>query len=299
MKERAMRVFITGGSGWIGSTVVPELIGAGHEVLGLARSDASATALEAAGAEVLRGDLDDLDALRKGAEAADGVVHLAFIHDFSAYERSVETDLRAVETLGAALEGSGRPLVNTAGVLGLTPGSVATERDRPGSQSPRAASERATLALAEGGVRSSVVRLAPSVHGEGDSGFIAALARIARERGVSGYVGDGAQRWAAVHRTDAARLYRLAVEQAPAGSVLHGVADEGIPIRDVAEVIGRKLGMPSVSVPPEQAGEHFGWLGAFLAVDLPASSVHTQQLLGWQPTAPGLLDDLEAGYYTR
>src|SRR3954452_10229705 len=294
-----MRVFVTGGSGWIGSAVVPELIDAGHEVLGLARSDVSAAALEAAGAEVLRGDLTDLDALRKGAETTDGVVHLAFIHDFSDYERSVGTDVRAVETLGAALEGSGRPLVNTAGVLGLTTGSVATERDEPGPQSPRGASERMGGAMAGRGVRSSVVRLAPSVHGAGDSGFIATMAGIARQRGVSGYVGDGGQRWAAVHRGDAARLYRLAVEQAPAGSVLHGVGDEGIPIRQVAEVIGRELELPVVGVPPGRAGEHFGWLGAFLAVDLPASSAHTQELLGWRPTGPGLIDDLEAGYYTR
>src|SRR3954447_12726517 len=294
-----MRVFVTGGSGWVGSAVVPALIGAGHEVLGLARSDVSAAAVEAAGAEVLRGDLTDLDALRKGAETTDGVVHLAFIHDFSDYERSVGTDVRAVETLGTALEGSGRPLVNTAGVLGLTTGSVATERDEPGPQSPRGASERMVRAMAERGVRSSVVRLAPSVHGAGDSGFIATLAGIARQRGVSGYVGDGGQRWAAVQRGDAARLYRLAVEQgparsggAPAGAVLPGVGDEGIPIRQVAEVIGRELELPVVGVPPERAGEHFGWLGAFLAVDLPAPRAHTQALLGWRPAGAGLIADL-------
>ena len=293
-----MRVFVTGASGWIGSAVVPELLGAGHTVVGLARSDASAAALEAAGAEVLRGSLDELDSLRKGAETADGVVHLAFIHDFSDYERSVETDLRAVETLGAALEGTGKPLVNTAGLAGMTFGRPATERDPIGDSSPRAASERTTLGLADRGVRSSVVRLAPSVHGEGDSGFIATLAGIARQKGVSGCIGDGANRWPAVHRLDAARLFRLALEQAPAGSVLHGAGDEGIPLRAIAEVIGRTLDLPVVSVPPERADEHFGWLGRFLAADIPASSALTQELLGWRPTHPGLLDDLEAGYYT-
>ncbi|NYJ05237.1 SDR family oxidoreductase [Petropleomorpha daqingensis] len=294
-----MRVFVTGASGWIGSAVVPELLGAGHTVVGLARSDASAGKLEAAGAEVLRGTLDDLDVLRRGAEAADGVVHLAFIHDFSDYQRSVGTDLRAVETLGAALEGSGRPFVNTAGLAGMSFGRPATERDTIVADSPRAASERTALAVAERGVRSSVVRLAPSVHGEGDSGFIAALAGIARTKGVSGYIGDGANRWPAVHRLDAARLFRLALEQAPAGSVLHGAGDEGIPIREIAEVIGRKLDLPVVSIPAEQAAEHFGWLGAFLAADIPASSALTQELLGWQPSGPGLLADLESGYYTR
>jgi nucleoside-diphosphate-sugar epimerase len=299
MKEFAMRVFVTGASGWIGSAVVPELLGAGHTVVGLARSDASAAALEAAGAEVLRGSLEEPDSLRKGAETADGVVHLAFIHDFSDYERSVGTDLRAVETIGAALEGSGRPFVNTSGLAGMSFGRPATERDRIGDASPRAASERTALGLAERGVRSSVVRLAPSVHGEGDHGFIAVLAGIARQKGVSGYIGDGANRWPAVHRSDAARLFRLALEQAPAGTVLHGAGDEGIPIRDLAEVIGRKLGLPVVSVAPEDAAQHFGWLGAFLAADIPASSVLTQHLLGWHPTGPGLLADLESGHYTR
>jgi nucleoside-diphosphate-sugar epimerase len=299
MKEFAMRVFVTGASGWIGSAVVPELLGAGHTVVGLARSDASAAALEAAGAEALRGSLEDLDSLRKGAETADGVVHLAFIHDFSDYERSVGTDLRAVQTLGEALEGSGRPFVNTSGLAGFALGRPATERDLVGVGAPRAASERTALGFAERGVRSSVVRLAPSVHGEGDSGFIAVLAGIAREKGVSGYVGDGGNRWPAVHRSDAARLFRLALEQAPAGSVLHGAGDEGIPIRQIAEVIGRKLDVPVLPVAPEDAVQHFGWLGRFLSADIPASSALTQQLLGWRPVGPGLLDDLESGHYTR
>jgi len=294
-----MRVFVTGASGWIGSAVVPELLGAGHTVVGLARSDASAATIEAAGAEVLRGTLDDLDVLRKGAETADGVVHLAFIHDFSDYQRSVETDLRAVQTLGAALEGSGRPFVNTSGLAGMSFGRPSTERDPVGDVSPRAASERTALGFAEQGVRSSVVRLAPTVHGEGDSGFIATLAGIARDKGVSGYIGDGANRWPAVHRLDAARLFRLALEQAPADSVLHGAGEEGIPVREIAEVLGRKLDLPVVAVAPEQADEHFGWLGRFLAADIPASSTLTQELLGWRPTGPGLLDDLEAGHYTR
>jgi nucleoside-diphosphate-sugar epimerase len=294
-----MRVFVTGASGWIGSAVVPELLGAGHTVVGLARSDASARSIEAAGAEVLRGTLDDLDVLRKGAETADGVVHLAFIHDFSDYQRSVETDLRAVQTLGAALEGSGRPFVNTSGLAGMSFGRPSTERDPVGDVSPRAASERTALGFAEQGVRSSVVRLAPTVHGEGDSGFIATLAGIARDKGVSGYIGDGANRWPAVHRLDAARLFRLALEQAPAGSVLHGAGEEGIPVRAIAEVIGRTLDLPVVAVAPVQADEHFGWLGRFLAADIPASSTLTQELLGWRPTGPGLLDDLEAGHYTR
>jgi nucleoside-diphosphate-sugar epimerase len=294
-----MRVFVTGASGWIGSAVVPELLRAGHTVVGLARFDASAATIEAAGAEVLRGTLDDLDVLRKGAETADGVVHLAFIHDFSDYQRSVGTDLRAVQTLGAALEGSGRPFVNTSGLAGMSFGRPSTERDPVGDAAPRAASERTALGFAEQGVRSSVVRLAPTVHGEGDTGFIATLAGIARDKGISGYIGDGANRWPAVHRLDAARLFRLALEQAPAGSVLHGAGEEGIPVREIAEVIGRMLGLPVVAVTPEQAEEHFGWLGRFLAADIPASSTLTQELLGWRPTGPGLLDDLEAGHYTR
>jgi nucleoside-diphosphate-sugar epimerase len=295
-----MRVFVTGASGFIGSAVVPELIGAGHQVVGLARSDASAEALTAAGAQVHRGALDDLDSLRSGAAASDGVIHLAFIHDFSDYGGSVKTDLRAIETLGAALEGSDRPLVIASGVLGLATGRVATELDMPDPDavaSPRAAGLQATVALAARGVRSSGVRLAPTVHGEGDHGFMATLIGIARDKGVSGYVGDGSNRWPAVHRLDAAQLFRLALEKAPAGSVLHGTADEGVPIRAVAEVIGRHLDVPVVSIPREQAGEHFGWLGAFLAADAPASNTRTRKMLGWQPTHPGLIEDLDKGHY--
>jgi nucleoside-diphosphate-sugar epimerase len=293
-----MRVFVTGASGFIGSAVVPELIGAGHQVVGLARSDASADALAAAGAEVHRGALDDLDSLRDGAAAADGVIHLAFIHDFSDYASSIQTDLRAVETIGAALEDSGKPLVNTSGTLTLaTLGRVGTEGDVPHPAGPRGASENAAIALAGRGVRSSVVRLAPSVHGNGDKGFVPRLIGIAREKGVSAFVGDGSNRWPAVHRLDAARLYRLATEAAPAGSRLHGAGEEGVPFRDIAEVIGRQLQLPVVSIAAEDAGEHFGFLSAFVSLDNPTSSALTQERLGWTPQGPALIADLERGHY--
>jgi nucleoside-diphosphate-sugar epimerase len=291
-----MRVFVTGASGFIGSAIVPELLGAGHHVVGLARSDAAAVAVAAAGAEVHRGALDDLDSLRAGAAASDGVIHTAFIHDFSNLQASAHTDLRAVETLGAALEGSDRPLVITSGTAALPAGRVGTERDVPdpaSSGSHRIPSEQATLSLAERGVRSSLVRPSPSVHGEGDHGFVPALIGIARDKGVSGYVGDGSNRWPAVHRLDAARLFRLALETAPAGSVLHAVAEEGVPTRDIAEVIGRHLDLPVVAVAPE----HFGWLGGFFAADIRASSALTRELLGWEPTHPGLIEDLDQGHY--
>ena len=305
-----MRVFVTGASGFIGSAVVPELSGAGHQVVGLARSDAAAAALAAAGAEVHRGTLDDLDSLRRAAAAWDGVIHLAFKHDiaFSGdFQGAADADRRAVETLGEALAGSDRPFVIASGTLGLAPGRVGTERDGhgpaaaaahlSGGAQTRLATAQLTLALASRRVRSSVVRLSPTVHGEGDHGFMAALVGIARAKGVSAYIGDGSNRWPAVHRLDAAHLFRLALETAPAGAVLHGVADEGVPIRAIAEVIGRHLDLPVVAIAPEDAGEHFGWLAAFLAVDSPASSALTRELLGWQPTHPGLLDDLEQGHY--
>ncbi|MFB8025009.1 SDR family oxidoreductase [Streptomyces sp. NPDC056465] len=299
-----MRIFVTGASGWIGSAVVPELIDAGHQVAGLARSDSSAAALTEAGAEVVRGTVDDLGVLRDEAAAADGVIHLAFKHDiaFSGdFLGAAEADRRAVDAFGDALEGTGRPLVIASGVAGLLPGRVATERDLPtidGSPvSVRAATSRAVLDLAPRGIRSSVVRLSPTCHGEGDNGFTATLVAVARAQGVSGFIGDGANRWPAVHRLDAARLFRLAVEKAPAGSVLHGVAEEGVAIRDIAEVIGRHLGVPVASVDPSAAGEHFGWLAGFLAVDAPASHALTGELLDWHPTRPGLLQDLEAGHY--
>jgi nucleoside-diphosphate-sugar epimerase len=304
-----MRVFVTGASGWIGSAVVPELIGAGHEVTGLARSDASAAALTRAGARVHRGDLDDLDGLRGAAGASDGVIHLAFnagLVRSGDFQGAVDADRRAAGALGEALTGSGRPLVIASATVVLPPGRVGTEQDAPGlnpadAGSPRArlATEEAALSLASRGVRSSVVRLATAVHGDGDHGFLAALVGIARARGVSGFLGDGSSRWPAVHRLDAARLFRLALENAPAGSRLHAVADEGVPTRDIAELIGRHLDLPVVSVPADDASGQFGFLAWFLAADHPASSTLTRQLLGWQPAHPGLTDDLSEGHYFR
>ena len=296
-----MRVFVTGASGFIGSAVVPELLAAGHQVTGLARSDASAAALVATGADVRRGSLDDLDALRAGAAASDGVIHLAFIHDFSDFAAAAQADRIAIETLGAALEGSDRPLVIVSGMLGLSAGWVGTERDMPDSAAggPRLAGTQAALALAGRGVRSVIVRLAPSVHGEGDHGFVATLVGVAREKGVSGYIGDGANRWPAVHRLDTAPLFRLALEHAPAGSVLHGVAEEGIPTRRIAEAIGQQLDLPVVAIAPGDAAGHFGWIGSFFGADIPASSELTREQMRWQPTHPGLIDDLNAGHYVR
>ncbi|HEX4107546.1 MAG TPA: SDR family oxidoreductase [Solirubrobacteraceae bacterium] len=295
-----MRVFVTGATGFIGSAVVSELIAAGHEVVGLARSDEGAAALGAAGAEVQRGTLDDLDLLRGAAEAADGVIHTAYVHDFSQMAQAAQTDLRVIETLGAALEGSDRPLVTTFGTAMITPGEVVTEEGRadPASAAhPRLPNEPVALALASRGVRSTIIRLAPSVHGEGDHGFVPVLIDVARSRGAAAYVGDGANRWPGVHRLDAARLFRLALERGTAGSVFHGIAEEGVPTRRIAEVMGRHLDVPVISVAPEAAAEHFGWIGAFFALDIPASSALTQQRLGWEPARPGLIADLDEGHY--
>lgn len=296
-----MRVFVTGATGFIGTAVVRELLEAGHRVVGLARSDKSAAALTAAGADAHRGSLDDLDSLREGAAAADGVIHLAFEHDFSDYAGAVATDLRAVEAIGSALEGTGKPFVITSGTMMLTytlpSGQLGTENDRVNDSVPRGAAENAAIALAERGVRSSVVRLAPSVHGETMAGFASMLILIAREKGVSAYVGDGSNRWPAVHRLDAARLFRLALESAPAGSMLHGVGEEGVPLRDIAGVIGRGLNLPAVSISREEADAHFGFFGAPVSTDNPASNDLTRQLLGWQPAHPGLIADLEQGQY--
>ncbi len=308
--EVLMRVFVTGATGWIGSAVVPELIGAGHQVTGLARSDASSAALTAAGAEVHRGTLDDLDGLRKAAAASEGVIHLAFKHDIAfsgGFQDAADADRRAIETFGEALADSDRPFIIASGTLGLAPGRVGTERDGHGQDSTavhltggaqtRMENAQMTLSFAPRGVRSSVVRLPPTVHGEGDNGFMAAMVGIACDKGVSGYIGDGSNRWPAVHRLDAALLFSLALENAQAGSVLHAFADEGVPIRAIAEVIGRHLDLPAVAISPEDAGEHFGWLAGFLAVDSPASSTLTRELMGWHPTHTGLIDDLEKGHY--
>ena len=274
-----MRVFVTGAAGHIGSLVVPELLEAGHQVVGLARSDTSAAALAALGAEAHRGDLDDLDSLRAGAAAADGVIHLAFNHDFTNFADALTTDLRAVETMGAALEGSGKPFVITG--------------HRNGE-----ASENVVITLAERGVRTSVVWLAPSVHGTTDRhGFVPRLIDIAREKGVSAYVGDGSNHWPAVHELDAARLFRLVVETAPAGSRWRGVGDEGVPFRQIAEVIGRRLNVPTVSISQQEAPAHFGFLGAIASLDITWSSAETQERLGWRPVHPGLIADMEEGHY--
>ena len=293
-----MRIFVTGASGWIGSAVVPELLNAGHKVLGLARSDASAASIEALGADVQRGSIDDLDSLRAGAAASDGVVHLAYNHDFSHMDDAARTDRQAIEAFGEILEGTDRPLVIASGVLGMTLGRAATERDRPDPAThPRIANAEATLALATRGVRSAVVRFAPTVHGAGDHGFVARLVEIAREKGVSGYIADGANRWPAVHRLDAANLVRLAVDDAPAGSVLHAIGEEGVQTRAIAEAIGRGLKLPVVSVPAEQASDHFGWLGFFFGTDSVVSNQLTRELLGWRPTRHGLIDDLDESHY--
>jgi nucleoside-diphosphate-sugar epimerase len=294
-----MHVFVTGATGHIGSAVVTELVEAGHRVTGLARSDEGAAALTAKGAQVRRGDLDDLDGLRAASAASDGVIHLAFKHDFDDFLGSANADLRAVEAIGEALVGSDRPFVSTSGTLllaMLAQGGLATELDTvPGG--PRIDSENAVIALAERGVRSSVVRLSPLVHSDLDHhGFAHHLINTARATGVAGYLGEGANRWPALHTLDAAHLYRLALENAPAGTRLHGVADEGVPFRDIAAVIGRHLNVPAVSIPAEGAG-HFGFLALFASLDNPTSNALTRKVLDWQPERPGLIEDLDAGHY--
>ncbi|HXZ88868.1 MAG TPA: SDR family oxidoreductase [Candidatus Binataceae bacterium] len=295
-----MRVFVTGATGFIGSAIVRELLASGHEVLGLARSDAAADTLARMGVKAHQGELSDTDSLVGGARACEGVIHTAFIHDFSAYEAAAETDRRAVEAMAGALEGSGKPFVLTSGSALLAPGRIGTEEDAPAAGTaayPRAASEATVLASAGRGVRGSVVRLPPSVHGDGDHGFAAGFASVligvAREKRVSAYVGDGLNRWPAVHRLDAAHLYRLALEKGSAGARYHAVADEGVAVRDIAEVIGLRLNVPVVAKSREEAADHFGWLARFMGMDCPASSAQTRERLGWRPVHPGLIRDLE------
>lgn len=290
-----MRVFVTGATGFIGSAVVGELLGAGHEVVGLARSDEAEARLRAAGAAAHRGALENPASLAAGARGADGVVHLAFIHDFSRYEENADTDRVAAAAMAEALAGTGKPLVVTSGTAVLPPGRVGTEADGPTAQT-RAKSEL-VLAAASRGVRVSAVRLAPTVHGRGDRAFVPALIGIARQAGEAAYVGEGANRWPAVHRLDAARLFRLALEKGAAGSRFHGVAEEGIPVRAIAGAIGEGLGVPARSIAPEEAEARFGWLAGFVAADSPASSAATRGALGWEPREAGLLDDMREGGY--
>ena len=294
-----MKVFVTGATGFVGSAVVKELIEAGHEVLGLARSDAGAAALVAAGAEVQRGSLEELDGLQRGALAADSVIHTAFNHDFTKFAENCETERRALEALGDALEGSDRQLIVTSGVALLAPGRLATEEDvRPFDPAFPRAPEQVAASLLARGINVCTVRLAPSVHGVGDHGFIPRVIAIAREKGVSAYVGEGLNRWPGVHRRDAARLYRLAVEKGEAGARYHAVADQGVPFREIASVIGRRLNLPVVSKRPEAMNEHFGWFGMFAAMDAPTSSHRTQATLDWHAVGPDLLGDIDQpGYF--
>lgn len=297
-----MRVFITGASGWIGSATVDELLAHGHEVIGLARSDASVHAIEVTGADALRGDLDDLDSLRRGVARADAVVHLANKHDWADPEGTDRTERAAVAAMLAELEGSGRPFAIANGLSGILEGRPVLETDASpayGPSSDRGGSENLALEYAERGVRSMVTRFAPSVHGPGDWGFVTWLVAAARRHGVSGYVGDGSDAWSAVHRTDAARLIRLGLEKAPAGSRLHAVAEPAVATRTIAEAIGAALGVPAVAVAPDDADEHFGVVGHFFAQTMTASSEITRSLTGWEPTGPTLIEDIRSGAYTE
>ncbi len=296
-----MRVFVTGATGWVGAAVVRELIAAGHQVLGLCRNPAKAAELAGAGAEVVEGSLQDLQGLRRAAQSADGVIHLAFDHDFSRFAQNGADEAVAIEALGASLEGSARPLVVASGVALLAPGTVSTERSpaRPEQHALPRNPEAALARLRARGVRGTAVRLAPTVHGHGDHGFVPRIIALAREKGVSPYLGDGTNRWPAVHRLDAARLFRLALEQGAETGPFHAVAEEGVPFRRIAQCIGERLGVPSRSIAAEQAADHFGWLAQFVGLDAPSSSEHTRAVLGWKPTQPGLLADLDhPAYFT-
>ncbi|MFK3739799.1 SDR family oxidoreductase [Massilia sp. TN1-12] len=294
-----MRIFVTGATGFVGSAVVEDLMRNGHEVLGLARSEEGAARLERMGAQALRGTLEDVDGLRQGARSSDGVIHTGFNHDFSRFAESCALDRRAIEALGAALDGTAKPLLVTSGIALIAPGRLATEQDAPHpviDAFPRA-SEHAAEALAARGVHASIVRLPPSVHGEGDHGFVPILVGIAREKGVAAYVGDGGNRWPAVHRLDAARVYRLAIERAARGARYHAVAEEGVPFRAIAEAIARRLDVPSASLRAEDAEQHFGWFTRFAGIDAPASSGWTREVLGWTPEGATLLEDVDSERY--
>jgi len=291
-----MKVFVTGASGFIGSAITKELLSAGHEVIGLARSDESAKAINDAGAQVLKGSLDNLDSLRAGALSCDGIIHTAFIHDFSQYAKAAETDKAAIETMGEVLKGTLKPLIVTGGILGLpkTNGFITEADAAPGT--PRA-SEATAMALAEAGVTASVIRLPPSVHDKGDKGFVPFIINMARKKGTAAYVGDGSNRWPAVHRLDAAHLFRLALEKAAKGYRYNAIGDEGIRVREIAEITGKHLHLPVVSVSADKANEYFEWMGRFISFDSPATSYKTREILGWQPAHIGLIEDMEQHYF--
>jgi nucleoside-diphosphate-sugar epimerase len=297
-RTKKMRIFLTGASGFVGSAIIQELINSGHQVTGLARSDFAAEIIKSAGANVFRGDLEDLESLRKGATDSDGVIHAGFIHDFSKFKENCEIDRKAIETIGSVLEGSDRPLIITSGIA-LLSGKAVTEDDMPSPQSPnpRIATEDAALDVGTRGVNVSVVRLPPSVHGDGDHGFVPILGNLAREKGMAAYIGEGRNHWCAVHRLDAARLYKLALEKGEPNSYYHAVGDEGVEFRKIAEVIGKNLNIPAVSLTPGEAAAHFTWFAHFAAVDIQASSLKTRESLGWYPTQIGLIEDIDRPSY--